>query len=359
MFAEVAPRLAERGNDVTLLCSSAGKIGTDIENGIRVVRDSRRGTILRAPVAWLASRVASDADIVHVPATYPFTTQSVLRRAKRLNVPSVLDFHFEPAPGSWLGQVASRAYAMTVPRAYELARAVLVRSLAYGRSAPSLNVLPESRWRVIPNGIDPTVFFPVGDFGSEPYLLFVGRLVPYKGLHVLLAALARIKNPPPLYIVGDGPLRSSLEAEAQRRQVDVRFLGRVDDQALPRLYRNAQLTLLPSVNGQEAFGISLLESMACGTPVVASALPGVSELAQTSGLLARPGDAASLAHQIKRALVPGTLQRGPELARRVHSAYSWDAVADRLVAVYHEVSRTPDSAASELTESRGQIACEF
>ncbi|HET6398381.1 MAG TPA: glycosyltransferase family 4 protein, partial [Candidatus Thermoplasmatota archaeon] len=299
-----------------------------------------------APIAHLDEHIGTDTDLVQVPATYPFTTGGVLRRAKRDGVPSVLDFHFEPDPGHAVGRAAAVCYRQLGPRTYSLADAVVVRSLAYGRSAPSLKGIPEEAWRPIPNGIDPTVFH--ADVQSlphlpGPYLLFVGRLVPYKGLDVLLHALARHKPGMPLVVAGDGPLRTRLEELARRLQVDVIWLGYVKEEELPGLYKGAALTVLPSVNRQEAFGICLLESMACGTPVVATSLPGVADVASFGGYVARTGDPVSLSAQVRAALQADHLDRGRRLSERVHATFSWDAVTQRFLAVYEEVlqSRAP------------------
>jgi glycosyltransferase involved in cell wall biosynthesis len=337
VFAEVARRLANRGHDVTLLCSTDGPGGRRMEDGVSVIREHRRLTLFRAPVCTLTRRLPYTADIVHVAATYPFTTPAVLQRAHRLGIASVLDFHFEPQLESRLGRLAAKAYQQVGPPRYALADAVLVRSLAYAARSPSLDGIPRERLHVVPNGIDPERFRPGGPFRKGDYMLFVGRLVPYKGLDTLLDALATAKVRHPLLIVGDGPLRQPLEAKARRLRLDVHFLGRVADEDLPPLYRGARLTLLPSVNGQEAFGISLIESMACGTPVLASALPGVEDVARVGGLTAPPGDAPALAAQLKAALEPDRLPRGPALAAKVHRLYSWDAVADRMLDVYAQV----------------------
>lgn len=337
VFDEVSKRLARRGHEVSLLCSSPTDTPVRYEDGVRFIRVRRKGTLLRAPIAGISEHLPKDADIVHVAATYPFTTPSVLRQARDMGIPSVLDFHFEPSLNTAFGKIASEMYRYVGPTAYPLAETVLLRSTAYGRRAKSLQSVPESRWRIVPNGIDPERFNPDVSFDREGYLLFVGRLVPYKGLEVLLHALAKSQLGHPLVIAGDGPLRGRLEALAKHLRVDVDFLGHVSDDELPSLYRGARLTVLPSVNGQEAFGISLIESMACGTPVVASGLPGVAEVAQNGGYTATPGDPDALAIALRRALEPGRLPRGAELASKIHARYSWDAVTDRLVSVYDEV----------------------
>lgn len=260
VFSEVSRRLAARGHDTTLVCSSL-EPGERDQGGLRTIRVRRNGTLLRAPLADLASRIPDDSDLVHVAATYPFTTPAALRRARGLGVPGVLDFHFEPDPGTPLGRMAATLYRRVGPPTYRLAHTALVRSYAYGRSAPSLAHVPEERWRIVPNGIDTRRFRPHGRTLGGGHLLAVGRLVPYKGMEVLLHALARAPVGRPLYIVGSGPLRTRLGELARRLGVDAHFLGRVPEDDLPALYRGAALTVLPSVNRQEAFGITLLESM--------------------------------------------------------------------------------------------------
>lgn len=348
-YAEVSHRLARRGHDVTLVCSTDDPGGTEVEGDLRIVRRSRRLVLLRTPVARLHRHLPPGSELVQVPATYPFTTAPVLRHAHRMGIPCVLDFHFEPASANPLGRAAAAVYGKVGPRAHRLADAVLVRSLAYGRSSASLAGVPESCWRTVPNGIDPQRFRPTGPTTSGDYVLFVGRLVPYKGVGVLLRAMAGMRPRLPLVVAGDGPLRSRLEVLARRSGVNARFLGRVPDERLPGLYRRAAVTVLPSINRQEAFGMTLLESMACGTPVVASGLPGVADVARLGGLVARPGDPADLAVQVQRAVQPGLLARGPALSAPIHAAYSWEAVTDRLEAAYQDVLARRSTAKTEVS----------
>ncbi|MHB1261991.1 MAG: glycosyltransferase family 4 protein [Thermoplasmatota archaeon] len=338
VFEQVSRSLARRGHDVTLICSTKDAPDNRSEHGVNVVRAPRHATFLEAPVTWLSRSITKEADVVHVAATYPFTTPAVLRRAHALRIPSVLDFHFEPSPGTMLGRLAAGFYRHIGPRVYPLCSAALVRSLSYGHSSPSLSKVPTDRWRVVPNGIDPTRFKPDGPARPGDYLLFVGRLVAYKGVDTLLKAMAGLRPGLPLYIVGEGPAGPALRAQAKALRLDVQFLGRVPDEQLPPLYRGARLTVLPSINAQECFGISVVESMACGTPVVASRLPGVAEVASMGGLLADPGDPVSLARHLKGALTPGVLPKGRALASLAHATYSWDAVTDRLEAVYREIA---------------------
>jgi glycosyltransferase involved in cell wall biosynthesis len=337
VFSQLSLNLALHGHDVRLLCSTDGPGRNTREGGVETVRVPRAGTLFRAPLVRLASHLDPETDLVHVPATYPFTTPSVLRAADRLGLPTILDFHFEPELGSLLGQAAAGLYRRLATRTYRRADRVLVNSREYARSIPSLDHVATELLREVPNGIDPDRFHAEGPAEAGDYLLFVGRLVPYKGLGVLLEALAGLEDVPPLRVAGAGPRREALDARARELDVDARFLGYVDGDRLGALYRGARWTVLPSVNQQEAFGICLLESMACGTPVVASGLPGVRQVAREGGYVVEPGDVSDLRNRLREALAYEDVPRGPALAERIHDRYAWDAVTERVLSVYEEV----------------------
>lgn len=327
-----ARALARRGVDVTLL-STARKARDAVVDGLRRVHVPRRGTLFRVPLSGAFLRDL-DADVVHVPATYPLYSDLLLARAARTSA-AVLDYHFDPQPTSRAMAAAACVYGATLARLMRRAHLVLVKSEEYAASSPHLGWVPSRRVRLVPNAVE-LAGLPLRT-GKEDLVLCVGRLVPYKGVDVLVRAMTRVQArlPIPLVVAGDGPLRGELEALAARERVDARFLGYVPRADLVDLYGRARVTVLPSVNRQEAFGVSLLESMACGTPVVASDLDGVRGVASLGGVLAPPGDAAALAATILRVLEGRAGLPGPrELRRRVEDGYGADAVGGRLLAAY-------------------------
>jgi glycosyltransferase involved in cell wall biosynthesis/peptidoglycan/xylan/chitin deacetylase (PgdA/CDA1 family) len=137
-------------------------------------------------------------------------------------------------------------------------------------------------------------------------LLWVGRMHPVKALDVLLAACARLRDRGAgfrLYLVGDGPLRNSLEADSRSRGLSevVRFVGSQLHTQLPDWYRAADVTVLPSWS--EGLPNVLRESLASGTPFVASNVGGIPEIAQGApDCLVPPGDPDALAGALARAL---------------------------------------------------------
>jgi glycosyltransferase involved in cell wall biosynthesis len=165
----------------------------------------------------------------------------------------------------------------------------------------------------------------------------------FKGVDVFLKALARISPQIKGVIVGDGNLRAVYEQHAKELGVSqqVFFAGRVTDETLQDYYRLADVTVLPSITMGEAFGLVLLESMSCGTPVIASNLPGVRTLFRDGehGFLVTPGDEATLAERmaILAKNPPMVTRMGAAGRARVIERYTWEVAAEKLLTTYQEV----------------------
>lgn len=188
---------------------------------------------------------------------------------------------------------------------------------------------------VAPGGCDHRRFSPDGPkarAGPEPYVLYVGNVLPHKNLERLVAAFAAATRriPARLVIRGSGPagyVARILEAIGRERISDrVDWEPYVAPEALPALYRGARVLLLPSLH--EGFGLTLLEAMGCGTPVVTSNVASMPEVVGEAGLLVNPLDVWELAEAIERVLRDDGLaedlrERGLERAR----LFSWDRTA--------------------------------
>lgn len=171
-------------------------------------------------------------------------------------------------------------------------------------------------------------------------LLFVGGLDEahyFKGLPILLKALSQITLPFQLNIIGDGSLRADYEQQVVSLQLTkkVKFLGRVSEEDLIRTYQQSDLLLLPSVNSHEAFGLVLIEAMACGVPVIASNLPGVRSVFRDGqeGLLCQPGDVNDLIEKIEKILSDENKRQAMSKAARklAEEKYAWNKVADAIL----------------------------
>ena len=214
---------------------------------------------------------------------------------------------------------------------------------------------PDFPLRVIPNGIDTSVYRP----GLSPIrhlrdenlnVLFVGRLEKRKGVGDLLRAFEFLKSRVPntrLVVVGDGPLRGQVEGFIARHRLrDVVMAGYVPDSVLPRYYGTADIFCAPAT-GSESFGIVLLEAMSTGLPVVATEVPGYMSVLEPGrdSLTVRPKSW----NELGAALV--ILARDGELRRRMGEAgivkskqYSWRSVAKQVLEVYEEARQAFESA---------------
>ena len=215
----------------------------------------------------------------------------------------------------------------------------------------------------LPNGVDTELFRPV-DRGaaraelaipdSSRVLLFVGALDGshwFKNVAGLLRTFARRAAGDDLLLVsGDGDLRHSLERLAAQLGLTgrVRFLGAKSQEELPPIYSAADVTVLPSLE-IESFGLVLLESLACGTPVIASDLPGVRTVVGRTGggRLVPPGDEAALESAIDSLLDDPRCARemGRQGRQQVLRHFGWEAVGDKLEQIYRDVAWRGEKAA--------------
>ncbi len=157
-------------------------------------------------------------------------------------------------------------------------------------------------------------------------LIFVGGLDSahyFKGVEILIKALSIINHKNwHLKIVGDGDRRPSYENLAAELNINnhIEFTGKLSDEDMIRALQSADALVLPSINNNEAFGLVLIEALACGLPVIASDLPGVRRVFQEGqeGLLARPGEISDLAEKIDYlAANPKKRQELAKAARRL------------------------------------------
>lgn len=178
--------------------------------------------------------------------------------------------------------------------------------------------LPANRIHVKPNIV---ACDPGESDGRGQYALFVGRLSPEKGVSTLLAAWKQLTVSLPLMIVGDGPLRQGLEAEAERNGLrHVTFRGHVNNNDTREAMKHAAFLILPSL-WYEGFPMVIAESLACGTPVLGSRLGSTEELIDDgrTGLHFTAGDASDLARKVEWAWShPSELAAMGHEARRVY-----------------------------------------
>ena len=277
-------------------------------------------------------------DVVHVHGGLnPVLGLVAPAAAADLDIPVVATFH------SWFRQSAlCRIFRRQLQRRLDHHAAVIAVSQPVVEAHARYF---EADWEIIPNGVD-TDFFrpqadppcPVRNFGHE--LLFLGRLDPRNGLDTVLAALPAILRRFPethLTIAGDGPLRRLYERMAVPSAGQVTFVGRVNGNR-PTFYSRADLYLCPTTKA--SFGITLLEAMACGTPLAVSDITGFRELVSggEEAVMIPKDDPVAWTEQIIDLLGNGGRRRRMGLAGRSKATqFAWPRVAAQVLSVYHRV----------------------
>jgi glycosyltransferase involved in cell wall biosynthesis len=352
---------------VVLTTNPAGRrttVGRD-----RDVPVVRLGTLLRLsntplnPVWPLQLRFwlrRLDVDLVNAHAPVPGLPDAAMLVAGRR--PTVLTYH----AGSMRKGTASTDLLIT---AYEK----FVLPLLFARASETVAVSPASlaAWRpgvrLISPGVDPSEFTP-GPRPSlrKPTILYVGRVdrsSAWKGIDVLLRAFALLEDLPAatLRIAGGGDAVADHRRTAERLGVGDRvdFAGVLRGAELVAAMQEAAVLVLPSLTSAESFGMVLIEAMACGTPVIGSAVGGIEYVVRddATGLLTEPGDHEALAAACRKVLEDSSTadRLGAAGRREVLERYAWADLTDRYLTLFAEVAGSRRSATSARWSLRGRV----
>ena len=340
LCAQVRDALRSRGHEVHVLTSTHGGPVPEGDGVSRILeletpfaRPARRSRLRRARVtarnAALARREVERVrpDVVFVWSQLRLSLGAAIA-AEASGVPvaySLNDTHlagFVPArggsPRGWAARLLDRAFAGSTLAALRLRRTTCI-SAALRDDLVEAGV-PVAGAQVIHQGL-PIERFPA-HLDRPPRtgparVLYAGQLHEYKGVHTLLEAVARLGCGPrrrslEVSVAGDGPAGyvSRLRALAEASGQPVAFLGRVAHDALPAVYRSHDALVFPSV-WREPFGLTHLEAMASGTPVVSTVEGGPREFLEDgeNALVFRADDPAALAAQLERLLDDHVLAR--------------------------------------------------
>jgi glycosyltransferase involved in cell wall biosynthesis len=273
----------------------------------------------RPPVEWLAGSL----DVFHF-SDWMYPRQRAGVRATTIY--DLIPLHFP----EWVAPLTRRMHGRKYRNAARTCDVIFAISRYTADDVAETLRFPRERVHVAYPGVDDR-FRPDGERRElgAPYVLGVSTVEPRKNLDVLLDTFALVREGrPELELAIAGP--SGWGAGVGPRGEGVRWLGFVPDDELPELYRGAAASVYPS--RFEGFGIPIVESMACGTPVVSSAHPSLDEASGDVALRADPSSPEAFAHAIERALdPPGDLvERG-----LAHAAgFTWRATGEAVAAGY-------------------------
>jgi glycosyltransferase involved in cell wall biosynthesis len=199
------------------------------------------------------------------------------------------------------------------------------------------DLYPDQNVSAIPLGIDSSLYDCGYPKDSQFTVLFVGQFRPYKGVPVLLKAMAKVHGGR-LIIAGGGNEEQIYRELADRLGIEVEFHVNPDDDELRQLYQRAHVIVLPSVTRAEAFGVVLLEGMAAGCVPVSSSLPGIREVIGRTGFTFPVGSANGLAAILRRLRDdPRLVEQIAERARTRASAYTWERCVSRYERLFLDI----------------------
>ena len=350
----LAREFVREGHEVTVVTSRYDRHlpREETMEGYRVRRSRSLGVVFNTPINIGAGRTLRglDADVVHIHYPPPLTAYFATRALRRSRVPACLTYHCDLFLGGFGGRIVSGLYQRAfLPSTLKRIDRIIVHTRSYGSTSA---VLRGRELEIIPSIVDLDRFRPGvdasglrGDLRLEGkrVLVFTGRLVPHKGVDVIVQALRELPPDVVLLVIGAGPRLPDLVGLADRSGVAdrVRFCPAVSDDDLPRYLALGQVFVFPSQNRLEGFGLTVAEAMAVGLPVVIADVPGVREVIEDGkeGLLAEPLIASDLARKVKYLLDNPSLARSMGAAgrRRAEARYGAAIVAGQLIRLYERL----------------------
>lgn len=359
---KLASYLIKKGHKVTVVCSDRNKMfnghkNEEIINGVRVIYVKSYFELMKVPFLPAYEHVLSTIkpDLIHAYGSMPGVSDIAIFHAKRKKIPSLLTYQFDGNSESTIGNISAWIYNNAINKiVVKNADRIISTGKSYAETSPVLKDVLD-KVSIIPNGIDLNRFNPnynkkniriKYDIPKGKIVLWVGRFVKYKGLEYLIRAMTHVENAT-LVIVGSGKLENSLKLLVKQNNLTqkIKFLGYIKNSELPGLYCLSDIYVLSSITRGENFGISILESMGCGTPIIASNLPGVRDLVTDDvGIKVEPKNILELAKKINFLLSDKQLREKMGLCgiKRAKS-YSWESISRKVYNIYEELWKKIDS----------------
>ena len=343
--------LINLGHEVEVVTSRYSRMPeTEKIKGIKVTRLPQWINLYNTPVVTAIQEFVrrSHADVVHVHSPPPFSERFAAKGAKDSQKPLVVTHHCDLELKGFLGNMAVNLYQSFLGKyPLRVADRVISTTNSYATTSRSLWDIDVN---VVPNAVDIDRFNPQnkGDFirdkfveDDEPLALFVGRLVPHKGIGILIRALEYLQNGK-LLIIGDGPYLNWLKQLTKKLNLEERvvFVGPISDYWLPAYYAATDVVVLPSTSRLEAFGIVGLEAMASGKPLILSDIPGVRDvISSDEGFIVEPLDPEAVAHALEKIwdYPENAKQMGLKGRERVVSMFSWKKVSKDVEKIFKEI----------------------
>jgi rhamnosyl/mannosyltransferase len=344
----VCEELAQQPGYETQVVVTNGNFSTQRAsiNGVEVIKCGRLFELASTPVSfsmyWHLKSLKPD--IVHFHFPYPPGELFGWLNYRNSSTKFVMTYHSDVVRQSGV----MRLYYPIFKRILKRVNTVIASNPNNLRSSEILKEIHPEKIKIVPYGIRLEDLQRPQSNGIESVrksygnriVVFVGKLRYYKGLKYLIRAAQTVEAR--FLIIGDGPLRVQLGrlVEELKLQKKVTFLGEIDNQSLVNYLYASEVFVLPSIFRSEAFGISILEAMACGLPVISTELgTGTSfvNLHQKTGLVIKPADANALADALNILLSDSALRMtlGQNAKQRVENLFNYNIMLNKIREIYH------------------------
>jgi len=332
-----------------LCCQPQGKGGEGIINGVKVIKASSLGILRSMPLSLdflrLFKNLSEEADIIDFHQPFPLGDLAFFLSKSGAKRNLIVHYHSDIVRQKILGFLAKPFIFDTLKKA----KKIIVSNPNLIRNSPYLNKFKD-RCLVIPFGVDlseiervfseDTVRGIKEEYGD--FVLFHGRLNYYKGVQYLIQAVKDVGVN--LVIIGEGKEEWFLKQKAGEFNIEnkVFFLPAQEREKLINFYKACKVFVLPSILKSEAFGIVLLEAMACAKPVISTELgTGTSFVNENgvTGFVVPPKDSSALSRAIKEILENEELARqfGRNALKKINEEFSLRRMLDMLSSAYQEI----------------------
>ncbi len=333
--------------EIEVLCCQPKRKGkVEKINGVKVYKASSFGIFWGLPISFdffrLFKKLSKDVDIIDFH--HPFPLGDLALFLFRPKAKLIVHYHSD----IFRQKILEIFFKTLVLNTLKRAQKILVSNPNLIKNSSYLRKFPE-KCEVIPFGVDLSKFEKFDEREVEnlkkqygDFVLFVGRLNYYKGLEYLIEAMKDIKAN--LVIIGEGPVKKNLKSQISNLKIENRvfFLPHSNEKELINFYRACQVFVLPSIFKSEAFGIVLIEAMACGKSVISTEVgTGTSFVNQdgVTGFVVPPKDSQALAQAIKKILENKKLAQefGQNAKKRAEAEFSLKLMLEKTAKIYKTI----------------------
>jgi glycosyltransferase involved in cell wall biosynthesis len=335
---KLAKRQKEAGHQVKIITSDLYGKQKEID-GIDIIRVKALFSFFRVPFTplLLYYLLKEDCDILHVHLPLPWLDIcSTIKKMMHKNTKLIIHIRNYIPVKSRLSKLLAMIHdKFLITAAINKADYVITSTSEFAESLQYK--IPKEKHIIVPNGVDIEMFYPSKAYKRNS-VLFVGRIIPEKGLHVLMRALNLVKKQVSnveLNVIG-AESYDYKQYESEIRALDNGFLTirkNIPNNLMREFYADSACFVMPSLD-IDSFGNVLIEAMACGCPVICSDLPGPSSIINKEcGMIVPKGDVEKLSQAIIYMLENGEKMR--EKARKyIIDNYSWDTIYKQIEEIY-------------------------